>query len=157
MFPSGHDSPKRHCSVPGNTASKFRRVCVLRWLRLGGGECVLLRGRCRAFVLLNVLFDALVMHLQTGILVGNGLVAKARAPFGRWMLLPMQDCNLGCTLDKNNLHVQPERPVMILRGDLTLVFVSINTVVIAHTGQHEPISSNLWAPGPGGLQCFLFY
>ena len=153
MVSTVRDSTKRHCLPPlcGKEAVKFRWGSVACSGRSGRGECGLFRWYCCAFAVLNIGMGVLARQVQATMLAGDGLAARTGTPFWRWMPLPMQDCNPGCALDKNNLHVLLERRVMIHRGDSVFVRSSIDTMFMVHTGQHQLISSKLWAPDPGGV------
>ncbi len=83
---------------------KFRWGPVVCSGRSGRGECDLFRLYCCAFAVLNISMGVLAGQVQTTMLADDGLAVRTGTPFWRLTLLPMQNCNLGCALDKKHLH-----------------------------------------------------
>ena len=151
MVSTGHDSAKRHCLPPlfGREAVKFWWGPVACSGRSGRGECDLFRLYCCAFAVLNISMGVLAGQVQATMLAGDGLAVRTGTPFWRWMPLPMQNCNLGCALDKKHLHALLERRVIIPCRHCVLWCPPIDEMSITNPGRRQPTCNDLWAPDPG--------
>lgn len=61
----------------------------------------------------------------------------------------MQNCNLGCALDKKHLHALLERRVIIPCRHCVLWCPPIDEMSITNPGRRQPTCNDLWAPDPG--------
>jgi hypothetical protein len=151
MVSTGHDSTKRHCLPPlcGREAVKFRWGPVACSGRSGRGGCDLFRLYCCAFAVLNISMGVLAGQVEATMLTDDGLAARTGTPFWWWMPLPMQNCNLGCALDKKLLHALLERRVIIPCRHCVLWCPPIDEMSIINPGRRQPTCNDLWAPDPG--------